>query len=226
MKHLTLSRLDNTSKKIDATGLIAKRFNRASAAQRLAESCEDSLSYINTQNSLTKWLQNGDLTQDEYDNLRALAEWKFMDKNKGADYLKYMTQGLMKKDGKNAIVLANLGADDISTLNTKFPWLNLQAGTPSLDAETFVAQRKASATSISEYLGFNGCSLSASDTSGFKLVDGDLVWEASAGRDTAPKVIFGRTIGSNCASTTKSGTATRITLSLKNIQDIFKPATA
>lgn len=205
--------------------IIAKRLNRAGAAKNLAKNCKDTSSYINTQASLTKWLKAGDLTQDEYDNFMAMAENKFMSQNRD-EYLKYMTQGLLKKDGQTAIVLNNLDADDISTLNTKFPWLKLQAGTPSLDAKTFVAQRKASATSISEYLGLNDCLLSSKDASGFKLVDGNLVWEASAGRDTAPKVIFGRTIGSNCASTTKSGTATRITLSLKNIQDIFKPATA
>ena len=45
--------------------IIAKRFNRAGAAQTLAENCKDTSSYINTQASLTKWLQNGDLTQDE-----------------------------------------------------------------------------------------------------------------------------------------------------------------
>ncbi len=201
---------------------IAKRLNRAGAAQTLAGNCKDTSSYINTQNSLTKWLKAGDLTQDEYDNLRALAENNFIIQKKD-DYLKYMTQGLMKKDGQTAIVLNNLDADDISTLNTKFPWLKLQAGTPSLDAKTFVAQRKASATSISEYLGLNDYSLSSSNANGFKLVDGNLVWEASAEGGTVPTEIFGKEIGTtNCEITKKGETTTKIKLTMKNIKDIFK----
>lgn len=203
---------------------IVKRLNRASAAQTLAGSCENTSSYINTQASLTKWHDAGDLTKDEYDNLKALAEQKFMSQN-GDEYLKYMTQGLMKKNGKNAIILENLDADDISTLNTKFPWLKLQAGTPSLDAKTFVARRKASATSISEYLGLNDCLLSSKDASGFKLVDGKLVWEASAGGDTVPTKIFGKAIESNCERTTEGKTATRITLTLDNIKKIIESVT-
>lgn len=204
--------------------IIAKRLNRSGAAQTLAGSCKDTSSYINTQASLTKWLKAGDLTQDEYDNLMALAENNFIKKN-SENYLNYMTQGLMKKDGKNAIVLNNLDADDISTLNTKFPWLKLQAGTPSLDAKTFVAQRKASATSISEYLGLNDCLLSSKDASGFKLVDGNLVWEASAEGGTVPTKIFGKAIESNCERTTEGKTATRITLTLDNIKKIIESVT-
>ena len=204
---------------------IAKRLNRADAAQKLVDSCTDTSSYINTQASLTKWLQNGDLTQDEYDNLKALAEQQFMSK-KGDDYLNYMTQGLMKKDGKTAIKLGELDADDRAILNNKYSWLKLDEKTTSLTSDLFVAKRKASATSISEYLGLNGCSISSKDANGFKLVNGDLVWEASAGEGKVPYNIFNTDIGENCTKTKESGTVTRITLSLKNIQDIFKPATA
>lgn len=205
----------------DVNNIIAKRFNRAGAAQTLAENCEDSLSYINTQNSLTKWRDAGDLTQDEYDNLRAMAEQKFMSKNENG-YLGYMTQGLMKKDG-NPIALNKLEADDRVTLNNKYSWLKLDDSTTCLTSDLFVAKRKASATSISEYLGLNGCSLSPKDANGFKLVDGNLVWEASAGGGTAPTEIFCKTIGSNCVSTIESGTATRMTLTLDNLKEIFKP---
>lgn len=203
---------------------IAKRLNRAGAAQTLAGSCEDTSSYINTQNSLTKWRDAGDLTQDEYDNLMALAENNFIKKN-SENYLNYMTQGLMKKDGKNAINLKKLEDGDVSTLKAKFSWLNLSSDATSLSAETFVAQRKASATSISEYLGLNGCSLSSKDANGFKLVDGKLVWEASAGRDKAPTAIFGKEIDTtNCEITQKGETTTKIKLTMKNIKEILNPS--
>lgn len=202
--------------------IIAKRFNRAGAAQTLAKNCEDSLSYINTQNSLTKWLNAGDLTQDEYDNLMAMAENNFMSKNKGTDYLNYMTQGLMKKGGKNPIELKNLDSDDIATLNNQFPWLNLNEKTTSLTSDVFVAKRKESATSILEYLGFNGYSLSSKKANGFKLVNGDLVWEASAGGCTAPTEIFGKAIGTTKYEITKKGeTTTKIKLTMKNIKEIL-----
>lgn len=204
----------------DVNNIIAKRFNRAGAAQTLAENCEDSLSYINTQNSLTKWRDAGDLTQDEYNNLRAMAEQKFMSKNENG-YLGYMTQGLMKKDG-NPIALNKLEADDRVTLNNKYSWLKLDDSTTCLTSDLFVAKRKASATSISEYLGLNGCSLSPKDTNGFKLVDGNLVWEASAGGGTAPTEIFGTKIGTtNCEITKKGETTTKIKLTLDNLKEIF-----
>lgn len=206
----------------DVNNIIAKRFNRAGAAQTLAENCKDSLSYINTQKSLTKWLNAGDLTQDEYDNLMAMAENNFMSKNKGTDYLNYMTQGLMKKGGKNPIELKNLDSDDIATLNNQFPWLNLNEKTTSLTSDVFVAKRKESATSILEYLGFNGYSLSSKKANGFKLVNGDLVWEASAGGCTAPTEIFGKAIGTTKYEITKKGeTTTKIKLTMKNIKEIL-----
>lgn len=210
----------------DVNNIIAKRFNRAGAAQTLAENCKDSLSYINTQKSLTKWLNAGDLTQDEYDNLMAMAENNFMSKNKGTDYLNYMTQGLMKKGGKNPIELKNLDSDDIATLNNQFPWLNLNEKTTSLTSDVFVAKRKESATSILEYLGFNGYSLSSKKANGFKLVNGDLVWEASAGGCTAPTEIFGKEIDiSNCEITRKGKTTiTKIKLTMKNIKEILNPS--
>ncbi|MCI5823989.1 MAG: hypothetical protein MRZ90_03520 [Candidatus Gastranaerophilales bacterium] len=222
MKHLTLSRLDNTSKKIDATGLIAKRFNRASAAQRLAESCEDTSSYINTQASLTKWLKAGDLTQDEYDNLRAYAEQKFMNA-KDDGYLNYLKQTLKKADGSE-INFNSLDEASITLLNNKFKGFKLTENT-KLNINDLLNWKKENTKSISEYLGLNGCSLSASDASGFKLVDGKLVWEASAEGGTAPEKIFDKPIGSNCKRTTEGKTATRMTLTLDNIKKIFESVT-
>lgn len=217
VKGIDLDDLNGVNSSIFVDSTIAKRLNRAGAAQTtLAQNCEDSLNYINTQNSLTKWRDAGDLTQDEYDNLRALAEQKFMSNDENG-YLGYMTQGLMKKGSKNNIELNKLDSDDIATLNKQFPWLNLKKETTNLTAGDFVAKRKESATSISEYLGLNGCSLSSKDASGFKLVDGNLVWEASAGGGTAPTKIFGNDIPSTIKSENN-----RITLNLDNLKEIFK----
>lgn len=202
---------------------IEKHFNRTGAAQTLAKNCEDSLSYINTQNSLTKWLKAGDLTQDEYDNLRALAENNFMSKNKGTDYLKYMTQGL-KKTNDELINVENLDDESIKLLNDKFNGLNLKkntSGTTGLTAQQLIDWKRNNTKSISEYLGLNGYSLSPKDASGFKLVDGNLVWEASAG-SSVPTTIFSRPIGTNCLSTTNDGTTTKIKLTMKNIREILK----
>lgn len=219
--------LINTKTKITATeilseDIIAKRFNRAGAAQKIVDSCTDTSSYINTQASLTKWLKAGDLTQDEYDNLRALAEQKFMSE-KGDDYLKYLGQTLKKADGSE-IKFDFLDDESIKLLNNKFKGLKLTSDTTSLNADVFVAKRKESATSISEYLGFNGHSLSSEDANGFKLVDGNLVWEASAGGGKAPTEIFGTEISTtNCEITKKGETTTKIKLTLDNLKKIFKP---
>ena len=201
--------------------IIAKRLNRSDAAQNLVENCTDTSSYINTQASLTKWLKAGDLTQDEYDNLRALAEQKFMGQNNGNDYLNYMTQGLMKKDGKTAIELNKLDADDISTLNTKFPWLKEQSGTgtTSLTAETFVAKKKASATSISEYLGLNGAQI----PSGWTIENNALHFKGS----TTPSQISigGKEISEFDAYQNKSGgKITGYTITLENLKNILNGA--
>lgn len=206
--------------------IIAKRLNRAGAAQKLAGNCKDTSSYINTQNSLTKWLTAGDLTQDEYDNLRAYAEQKFMSEN-GDDYLKYMTQGLKKANGSE-IDFDELDDDSIKLLNDTFKGLNLKknaSDTTGLTAQQLIDWKRNNTKSISEYLGLNCCSLSSKDASGFKLVDGKLVWEASAGGDTVPTKIFGKAIESNCERTTEGKTATRITLTLDNIKKIIESVT-
>lgn len=205
--------------------IIAKRLNRAGAAQKLAGNCKDTSSYINTQNSLTKWLTAGDLTQDEYDNLRAYAEQKFMSEN-GDDYLKYMTQGLKKANGSE-IDFNSLDEESINLLNNKFKGLNItKASSGKTTEQQLIDWKRNNTKSISEYLGLNGCSLSASDASGFKLVDGKLVWEASAEGGIAPDKIFNIDIGENCTKTKESGTVTRKTLNLDNIKKIFKSATA
>lgn len=145
----------------DVNNIIAKRFNRAGAAQTLAENCEDSLSYINTQNSLTKWRDAGDLTQDEYDNLRAMAEHKFMSENSGTDYLKYLGQTLKKADGSE-ITFNDLDPESIDLLNDKFKGLNIKASsgkTTNLTAQQLIDWKRNNTKSISEYLGFNGAQI-------------------------------------------------------------------
>ncbi len=203
---------------------IAKRLNRAGAAQKLAGNCKDTSSYINTQNSLTKWLTAGDLTQDEYDNLRAYAEQKFMSEN-GDDYLKYMTQGLKKANGSE-IDFNSLDEESINLLNNKFKGLNItKASSGKTTEQQLIDWKRNNTKSISEYLGLNGCSLSASDASGFKLVDGNLVWEASAEGGTVPTKIFGKEIGTpNCEITQKGETTTKIKLTMKNIKEILNPS--
>ena len=104
--------------------IIAKRLNRSGAAQTLAGSCKDTSSYINTQASLTKWLKAGDLTQDEYDNLRAYAEQKFMNA-KDDGYLNYLKQTLKKADGSE-INFNSLDEASIHILNNKFKGLKLK----------------------------------------------------------------------------------------------------
>ena len=202
--------------------IIAKRLNRSGAAQTLAGSCKDTSSYINTQASLTKWLKAGDLTQDEYDNLRAYAEQKFMNA-KDDGYLNYLKQTLKKADGSE-INFNSLDEASITLLNNKFKGLKLTENT-KLNINDLLNWKKENTKSISEYLGLNGCSLSASDASGFKLVDGKLVWEASAEGGTAPEKIFDKPIGSNCKRTTEGKTATRMTLTLDNIKKIFESVT-
>ncbi len=206
--------------------IIAKRLNRAGAAKNLAKNCKDTSSYINTQASLTKWHDAGDLTKDEYDNLKALAEQKFMSQN-GDEYLKYMTQGLKKANGSE-INFDELDEASITLLNNKFKGLNLKkntSGTTGLTARQLIDWKRNNTKSISEYLGLNDCLLSSKDASGFKLVDGKLVWEASAGGDTVPTKIFGKAIESNCERTTEGKTATRITLTLDNIKKIIESVT-
>lgn len=221
IKNIRVSDVEKNSNVFSDT-TIAKRLNRAGAAQTLAVSCEDPSSYINTQASLTKWLKAGDLTQDEYDNLRAYAEQKFMNA-KDDGYLNYLKQTLKKADGSE-INFNSLDEASITLLNNKFKGLKLTENT-KLNINDLLNWKKENTKSISEYLGLNGCSLSASDASGFKLVDGKLVWEASAEGGTAPEKIFDKPIGSNCKRTTEGKTATRMTLTLDNIKKIFESVT-
>lgn len=196
---------------------ITKRLDRSGTAQNLVENCKDTSSYINTQNSLTKWHDAGDLTQDEYDNLRALAEQKFMSQNSGTDYLNYMTQGLMKKDGKTPIQLSNLAPDDRATLNNKYSWLKLDDKTTRLTADDIVTKRKESATSISEYLGFNGAQI----PSGWTIENNALHFKGSS-------IQLPITIGTNKINDISSyrnmseGNITGYTINLDNLKEIFK----
>lgn len=214
IKNIRVSDVEKNSNVFSDT-TIAKRLNRAGAAQTLAGSCEDTSSYINTQNSLTKWRDAGDLTQDEYDNLMALAENKFMSQ-KGDDYLNYMTQGLMKKDGKTAIKLGELDADDRAILNNKYSWLKLDEKTTSLTSDLFVAKRKASATSISEYLGLNGAQI----PSGWTIENNALHFKGST---QPPQIsIEGKGISNLETYQNKSGgKITGYTITLENLKTIL-----
>ncbi len=159
--------LINTKTKITATetlseDIIAKRFNRAGAAQKIVDSCTGTSSYINTQASLAKWLKAGDLTQDEYDNLRALAEQKFMSHNSGTDYLKYLEQTLKKADGSE-IKFDSLDDESINLLNDKFKGLNIPKASSgkatNLTAQQLIDWKRNNTKSISEYLGLNGAQI-------------------------------------------------------------------
>ena len=217
IKNIRVSDVEKNSNVFSDT-TIAKRLNRAGAAQTLAVSCEDPSSYINTQASLTKWLKAGDLTQDEYDNFMAMAENKFMSK-KGDDYLNYMTQGLMKKDGKTAIKLGELDADDRAILNNKYSWLKLDEKTTSLTSDLFVAKRKASATSISEYLGLNGAQI----PSGWTIENNALHFKGSS----TPSINIGETKISdfNSYQNMSGGKVTGYTITLDKLRGILNPAT-
>ena len=191
--------------------IIAKRFNRAGAAQTLAKNCEDSLSYINTQKSLTKWLKAGDLTQDEYDNLRALAENQFMSTH-SHKYRDYLLEGLIEK-GK----LHSLDSNDRATLNNKYSWLKLDDTTTSLTAADIVAKRKESATSISEYLGLNGAQIPP----GWTIENNALHFKGS----TPPSNINIGGIEINNFDSYKKmseGNITGYTINLDNLKEIFK----
>ena len=133
-----------------------------------------------------------------------------------------MTQGLKKANGSE-IDFNSLDEESINLLNNKFKGLNItKASSGKTTAQQLIDWKRNNTKSISEYLGLNGCSLSSS---GFKLVNGDLVWEASAGRDKAPTAIFGKEIDTtNCEITQKGETTTKIKLTMKNIKEILNPS--
>lgn len=199
---------------------IEKRFNRAGAAQTLAANCEDSLSYINTQASLAKWLKAGDLTQDEYDNLRALAEQKFMEKNE-TNYLKYLQQTLKKADGSE-INFDSLDDESINLLNDKFKGLNIPKAssgkTTSLNAQQLLNWKRNNTKSISEYLGLNGTQIPP----GWTIENNALHFKGS----TPPSNInIGVTEISDfdAYKNMSEGNITGYTINLDNLKTIFTP---
>ena len=222
MKGITIENLslDKASTEFFNQNLtLKKRLNRSGAAQTLAGSCEDTSSYINTQNSLTKWRDAGDLTQDEYDNLRALAEQQFMREN-GDEYLKYLKQTLKKANGSE-INFGSLDEESINLLNNKFKGLKLDKKTPSLKLDEFIKQRKASATSISEYLGLNGCSI----PSGWTIENNALHFKGST--QLSPIDIGGKRISISELDTYQNksgGKITGYTITLENLKSILKAA--
>ena len=114
----------------DINKIIAKRLNRAGAAQTLAGSCKDTSSYINTQASL----------------------------NSGTAYLNYLKQTLKKTNGSE-INFGALDEESINLLNNKFKGLKLDDTTKNLTLDNLITKRKERATSISEYLGLNGAQI-------------------------------------------------------------------
>lgn len=203
----------------DINKIIAKRLNRAGAAQTLAGSCKDTSSYINTQASLTKWLQNGDLTQDEYDNLMALAEQKFMSQNSGTAYLNYLKQTLKKTNGSE-INFGALDEESINLLNNKFKGLKLDDTTKNLTLDNLITKRKERATSISEYLGLNGAQIPSEWT----IEDNVLHFKGST--QPSPINIGGKEISEFDPYQNKSGgQVTGYTITLDKLRGILNPAT-
>ena len=203
---------------------ITKRLNRAGAAKTLAESCQDTSSYINTQNSLNKWKDAGDLTKDEYDNLMALAEQKFMDKNSGKDYLEYLSQTLKKADGPE-IDFNSLNEDSIKFLNEKFPGLNLNQDTSgtktSLTAQQLIDWKLKNTKSISEYLGLKGTQI----PSGWTIKNNALHFKGSS----TPSYTNIGTIKIHNFDDYKNmseGNITGYTINLDNLKKIFESTTA
>lgn len=169
---------------------------------------------------LGKYHQAESLTDDEYRNLMAQAENKFMEKNSGEDYLAYMTKGLTKNDGETALDLNDLGADDVKTLKNKFPWLKLADDAKKLEAKNFINQgKKEFDNDIASFLGIRGKTLK--DLNGFKISGDKLIWRSSKSSTSAPKQIFGKAIGGNCATTTEGKQITQIQINLKQLKTIF-----
>ena len=215
VKEINLDNLNDVNSSILVTSRIAKRLNRAGAARNLVEKCTDTSSYINTQNSLTKWLQNGDLTQDEYDNLMALAEQKFMSQGNGTAYLNYLKQTLKKTNGSE-INFGALDEESINLLNNKFKGLKLDDTTKNLTLDNLITKRKERATSISEYLGLNGAQIPSEWT----IEDNVLHFKGST--QPSPINIGGKEISEFDAYQNKSGgQVTGYTITLDKLRGIL-----
>lgn len=204
--------------------IITKRLNRAGAAKTLAESCQDTSSYINTQNSLNKWKDAGDLTKDEYDNLMALAEQKFMNKNSGKDYLEYLSQTLKKADGPE-IDFNSLNEDSIKFLNEKFPGLNLNQDASStktsLTAQQLIDWKLKNTKSISEYLGLKGTQI----PSGWTIENNALHFKGSSTPSNTNIGII-QIHNFDDYKNMSEGNITGYTINLDNLKKIFEPTTA
>ena len=169
----------------------------------------DSDTFILAKARLDKYRQAKSLTDDEYRNLMAQAENKFMETNSGKDYLTYMTKGLTKNDGKTALELNKLDADD--------------AATP--DAKDFIGQRKKEFDNdIASFLGIRGKTLS-DKSSGFKFSGDKLIWRSSKSSKLAPEKIFGKAIGENCTATIEGEQTTQIQINLEQLKKIFSATT-
>lgn len=183
----------------------------------------DSDTFILAKARLGKYHQAGSLTDDEYLNLMAQAENNFA-KNEN-EYIKYMTKGLTKNDGKTALKLNNLDADDVKTLKNKFTWLKLDDKATKLEAKNFIDQgKKEFDNDIASFLGIRGKTLS-DKSSGFKFSGDKLIWRSSKSSKLAPKQIFEKDIGENCATTQEGGQITQIQITLEQLQKIFSATT-
>ena len=196
--------------------IIAKRLNRAGAAKNLAKNCKDTSSYINTQASLTKWHDAGDLTKDEYDNLKALAEQKFMSQN-GDEYLSYLKQ-ILGKANDSKINFDSLNTESIVLLNEKFKGLELTENT-KLNINDLLNWKKENTKSISEYLGLNGAQI----PSGWTIENNALHFKGSS----TPSINIGETKISdfNSYQNMSGGKVTGYTITLDKLRGILNPAT-
>ena len=161
----------------------------------------NSNTFILAKARLDKYREAKSLTDDEYRNLMAQAENKFMGKNNGEDYLAYMTKGLTKKDGKKAL---------------------------ELEAKNFIEQRKKEFDNdIASFLGIRGNTLSneQSNLNGFKIFGDKLIWRSSKSSKLAPEKIFGKAIGKNCTTTQEDAQTTQIQINLEQLKKIFSATT-
>lgn len=215
IKNIRVSDVEKNSNVFSDT-TIAKRLNRAGAAQTLAVSCEDPSSYINTQASLTKWHDAGDLTKDEYDNLKALAEQKFMSQN-GDEYLSYLKQ-ILGKANDSKINFDSLNTESIVLLNEKFKGLELTENT-KLNINDLLNWKKENTKSISEYLGLSGAQI----PSGWTIENNALHFKGSS----TPSINIGETKISdfNSYQNMSGGKVTGYTITLDKLRGILNPAT-
>ena len=178
-------------------------------------------SFILAKARLGKYHQAGSLTNDEYNNLMALAENKFA-QNKN-EYIKYMTKGLTDADGNPITITSTtkLTEKHINALHKKYPTLNLEKE-HTLTAENLLTYSQNQHNDIASFLGIQGKTLN--DLNGFKISGDKLIWRSSKSSPSAPEKIFGKDIKTNCTTTNEGTQTTQIQITLEQLKTIF-PAT-